>query len=127
MEFFFLPEHELPDEFFVTNAIETTFERDNFPQYRITMDDDGQWVEKILRIIQENPKSRQVSARPVRSQYQLSITDDDALSSKPAHVKAGAKELTSIDMFLGRQRYTEVLHNGHLRLYEKLMHQCAYR
>lgn len=43
-QFFFLPEHEIPDSFYTSTHREESFDLLNFEQYFIRMNDDGDWV-----------------------------------------------------------------------------------
>lgn len=66
-DFIFIPERELPDEFFSTetNPVQD-FSGEPFKSYRIHMDTEGLWAHEVARIIRENPRPRGSRSRPFR-------------------------------------------------------------
>jgi hypothetical protein len=128
MEFFFLPEREIPDIFFSTLTIEESFERPNFIKYRIRMDKDGEWVRRILQIIHDNPYPRQATPRPSRPTTVLKALG--AVQHEPESIVTRTsmeQGLSDKKLTVGRGLYKESMTNGHRQFYSNIMLECAKR
>lgn len=120
--FFFIPEHEIPDIFYETHEIEVDFEEyPNLALYRIVMDNEGHWVQQVLRIIMENPQPRKAASRPLRTAISSDASLDLAISQVSTS-SGPAKKISS-----GRGLYTDVLTRCHRHFYRNLMEHCARR
>lgn len=126
MDLFFLPESLLPDTFYNSVSIEETFEREEFRDFRMHMDKDGHWVDRMVEIIKAFKRPRQETARPRRPgghPARRSAADTSRLP-KPLHKSlAGlaSKELQ------GRQAYDDIMTYSHRLFFLKIMTQCAHR
>ncbi|KAG9521367.1 hypothetical protein KCV07_g3780, partial [Aureobasidium melanogenum] len=67
IEFLFLPEHVIPDSFYVSSETELSLDRPEFLPYRIHMDEDGEWVTQMHRIVQQEDRPQKPGQRPLRS------------------------------------------------------------
>ncbi|KAH3968351.1 hypothetical protein HBH98_172240 [Parastagonospora nodorum] len=104
-KFFFLPECKIPDEFYQTLSKEGDFSRDQFRGYWITMDVHGEWLHRIIDIINATPNPRKPGNRPCRP------ADP---TEKPPTVPRPPFELHYVELFFRRIFYA-------------LMSQCAAR
>jgi hypothetical protein len=126
IEFFFIPEWEIPDIFYETLSVEESFERLNFAKYRIVMDKNGDWVRRMLQTILENPQPRQAAPRPLRLAYIQDVLDTTTLSvDSTAHVSESCVPATQQSH--GRHLYKEIMTHSHRQFYDNVMRQCAER
>jgi hypothetical protein len=65
-DFYFLPEIVIPDDFYRSMAIDADFRLESFDPYRLKMDRDGNWVQKVYNIIVATPNPRKPGIRPSR-------------------------------------------------------------
>ena len=117
--FFFIPERELPDEFFTSTEKEANFELyPHFQKYKIIMDEDGDWLQAVARVMKDNPHPRKKGDRPARPRH-----EDQSPDIATAEVMPSARS----NVILGRAEYKEVLIQTHRRLFYRLMARCAER
>jgi len=128
VEFFFIPEREIPNVFYETNAIEESFEYPHFAKYRTRMDKNGKWIRHILQIIQDNPRPRQTVPRPSRLTALSKIPD--AVPSEPELRiirSPAAPGPTDQKTQSGRALYKDSMTRGHRQFYFNIMMECAKR
>jgi hypothetical protein len=121
IEFFFLPERELPDSFYSSTEQELSFELPNFSKYRVKMDGAGMWVHMVLAIIRENPNPRATVPRPLRETMAIR----DHINHEPA--LPTAQVVTAQQQSHSRQRYSKVVSEAYERFYTGMMTLCAER
>jgi hypothetical protein len=120
IEFFFIPECELPDSFYQTLEREVSFEIPNLQRFRFRMDGAGGWVQKMLAIIEAYPNPRSITPRPLRQ-----VKD---VRSLPAQESPPQAPLDSADHAVhSRQRYSSVVANSCQRFYREILTLCAKR
>jgi hypothetical protein len=106
--------------------VEESFERLNFAKYRIVMDKNGDWVQRMLQIILENPHPRQTTPRPPRPAYIQDVLDTTTLGvDSTAHVSESC--VPAAQQSHGRHLYKEIITHSHRQFYDNVMRQCAER
>ena len=117
--FYFLPESVLPDEFFLTTEKETSFARLEFAPYRISKDDDGDWVDQVRSIIIANRLPRRPGERPMRL---------EAPANEVASTEGQTLPLIIPDVQpKGPREYQHQLTQSLNRFYDMAMSVCAAR
>ncbi|KAI4238443.1 MAG: hypothetical protein LQ349_001123 [Xanthoria aureola] len=117
----FLPEREIPDEFYLSELREANFERPNFHRYRIHMDVDGRWVARVWQIVLETPEPRHPLPRPHRPMK--ARKPQEAIAKK---VKVGLPSRNQTKAS-GRQLYRDSTVQHQREFYDAFMTQCAKR
>lgn len=125
----FLPERFIPDEFYTTFDITADFEREDFLRFRVEMDRDMRWVERVESIINDHPVPRLERGRPDRPAATPSlgaiarqtVGEASSLSKSRAAVKHSRLATR------GREEYLRAMSNGHRRFFYATLEQCAIR
>lgn len=125
-EFYFIPEKVIPDEFYQSQEIEVTFNRQEFLPYLILMDNDGHglWVQRMWEIIQQNPEPRRNSSRPIRS---TSISDLSADLEPEKSLEVAEDESEEGEDPHARHQYAMVTAHRHRQFFDTITKQCAIR
>lgn len=134
VEFFFLPERILPDEFYTTDAKEVDFDLPEFLKadsihtdkegrrgYKIHMDEEGRWVEHVMDIIAENSRPRKAGERPMRQ-----CIGDVTAAAEPEAAKANAA-LPAKLVKSGHGNYRQIMDTRHRQFFREVMMRCAHR
>ena len=122
-EMLFLPERVIPDEFYTSEEKEMDFSAyPEFANYRIPMDGERHWVQRIRSIIEANQTPRADGDRPLRSAQDLS-TEADRAPKKPAG-ETGEMGGTGET---GQREYKAIMELTHRRFFYRIMAQCAKR
>ncbi|KAF2672845.1 hypothetical protein BT63DRAFT_436691 [Microthyrium microscopicum] len=58
----FIPEYQIPREFYTTSEMYANFDRPEFQSYRFDLDEEGGWVSKVVNIIKATPRPRRSEA-----------------------------------------------------------------
>ncbi|KAK3703977.1 hypothetical protein LTR37_014080 [Vermiconidia calcicola] len=123
-KFYFVPEVEMPDELFVTEAKEVDFgSYSNLQRFRINLDPDGDWLQAVRRIIVEYPQPRQLEERPLRrsqlDQFCPPPTSTVLESKEPEKQTAAHHQ--------GRRLFNQAGIRGHRSFFYGLTLECAQR
>jgi len=105
-EFFFLPERELPDFSYVSTDLELSFDLPSFRPYRIVMDREGLWVDKVCAIIAENPQPRSMEPRPMRQAEMINTQRSHKSNGHQSKASETALRFYDLVMTLCAERYT---------------------
>ncbi|KAI7161137.1 hypothetical protein KC349_g3000 [Hortaea werneckii] len=118
--FFFIPECELPDDFYTTREKEGDFEpfRERF---YIDMSDDLAWVDQMYQMILAYPQPRRRESRPVRRPATSDEVDPDGLLVELPQDKGGRPDPTTH----ARHRYARTLNQCQQQFFDRIMTQCA--
>ncbi|GAB7364322.1 hypothetical protein MBLNU230_g4866t1 [Neophaeotheca triangularis] len=114
---YFIPEKELPDEWYTQQDKETDFSR--FPhlaQFRVVLDGDGAWLKLIERIVADTPSPRRIGERPLRN-YRQEPEEDEP---QPAELAGKTPSATH-----GRHVSAVAMRRGHRTFFYQLMSECA--
>ncbi|KAG9568552.1 hypothetical protein KCU71_g2701, partial [Aureobasidium melanogenum] len=143
-EFFFLPERIIPDSFYVSSSTELSFDRPEFLDHKIVMDDDGGWVFRILEILQQEIQPRKLGNRPLRPAEPVAGIDFE-LAMNPELASEEQEEKRHIDIqedpvcaeeeqntqtddsTSGRLFFSVAMRRCHTDFFEEVMQQCAKR
>jgi hypothetical protein len=109
-----IPERHIPDHFYTTNDIETSFEVPAFRPFRVPMDKDGRWMGRVFEIMNGEPQPRKPGNRPqrdVKLNTATSLVIRKALNDMPKEV----------------QLRRDVLSRFHQRFFYTIMARCAAR
>ncbi len=136
-QFFFLPESVLPDSFYMTEQREASFEREEFKSFRIDMDTEGGWIDRVLEIIQEYPLPRQTVSRPIRWVDKIDVKEQEPI------IQPGALKQSNLEIPFGTQpvketlstlveatvskNYTRIMVRKHRDFYRRIMDECCQR
>ncbi|KAH0353181.1 hypothetical protein KCU81_g1792, partial [Aureobasidium melanogenum] len=117
-EFFFLPERVIPDRFYTSAANEQDFDIEEFRPFRFHMDDKGDWVQHMRRVVRAHPLPRKAGARPRR-------VLPAAEASNPARALTTARD--PVPQSHGLQDYRRILAHRHRQFFYGFMRECASR
>ena len=115
---YFVPEFEIPDEFYTTLALEADFTIPQFQQYRVVVDENKRWIAEIKRIIEASPNPRKPGARPSRP---LILPSDKSQNSK------GTAYAVKTSSNPGRKEHKEAMLHGHRQFFYSLLDECVRR
>lgn len=108
----------IPDSFYTAEETEADFERGDFRDYRFTMDEGGEWVDSIWKVIQQCPQPRREGTRPSRAGKQDVDTQEGARSvPRPLQIRS----------VRGSAEYKAVVRNKHYTFFYEIMRRCAVR
>lgn len=107
-----MPECALPDWLYTTHERTVSFCSPSFSPFRIEVSLDGQWLRRVLDIIQSFPEPRLRVTRPLR----LAGGEPETLGQPAAPSEA-----------VERRGFERMLAARHTQVYENLMAQCAAR
>ncbi|THX42150.1 hypothetical protein D6D11_08328 [Aureobasidium pullulans] len=132
-EFFFIPERIIPDHFYDSLDKEQNFEVSGFSKFRISMDDDGDWVHRIKEVIDANPEPRRPGARPCRVFKHADTLEGDGPLAPEDKSLLDNSIIPSSDNERGVSKLSHahihkmIMNHGHRRFFEMLMTECARR
>lgn len=130
-QFFFLPESVLPDSFYDGKDREADFEKKEFQKFRIDLDTEGRWINRILEIIHDYPSPRQTASRPIRREHHepkpqsgllkhpdldITLWTQPTDENLPELVEAGVTK-----------DYTRLMIRKHRNFYLRIMDECCRR
>lgn len=120
IEFFFLPEHVVPDHLYTDVHVLADFEAiPEFRPYRFMMDERGIWLRNILSVVEGNPQPRRATRRPRRVVSRQEVDNHDKAVSSDA-MTSGQLVLTP--------RGHEAIHVLRKRqIFFHVMRECATR
>ncbi|KAK5703512.1 hypothetical protein LTR17_022024 [Elasticomyces elasticus] len=119
--FFFIPECALPDEMYTTLQRDVSFERPEFKEFCIAMDDDGEWVGKIERLLQRYPQPRKDGERPLR------VSTVSAALLETTQLDVALPQSANAAISKGTRDYVEALTISMRRFFDAVMIECALR
>ncbi|GAB7349839.1 hypothetical protein MBLNU459_g0543t1 [Dothideomycetes sp. NU459] len=118
VEFFFIPERELPDAFYTSLAKDVNFEGIS-DQYRVHMDKEGRWVSRVKHIIEAHPHPRKPGGRPTRPPPKPTVTMDAAA---PPPTEAVAPKAMKAH---GYRDFAQLMTTGQRRFFREAMEHFA--
>lgn len=122
VELFFLPEKIIPDEFYTTMTIAESFERSEFTPYRIVMDAEGGWVQKICDIVMSTPQPRKPGTRPQRKVRSAPDAEAEDSTAESYVVSIASKPEDH-----GRHTYSQIMTHCQRQCFDGVMEVCARR
>ncbi|KAG9526325.1 hypothetical protein KCV07_g856, partial [Aureobasidium melanogenum] len=121
-EFFFLPERVIPDYFYTSESLEQDFDISEFTEFRFHMDEQGEWVHRIQRVVRDHQSPRRPTVRPRRSPSPAGVPAA-GLSSASTPVPTQDPKAHSH----GLRDYRSILAHRHRQFFYGLMRECALR